>query len=105
MPTSVALAAPSAGRGHAVDPEDAELDFDSSAYTTITVTVDDRPVNVRWYKEICYVANPVAAAPQQPGGPGGGTTTIPNTACGYQSMNVFVPESAFGDQGHRCTSR
>ncbi|MFJ7231585.1 hypothetical protein ACIQVF_18840 [Streptomyces tendae] len=98
MPTSVALAGPSAGRGHAVDPQDARLDFDSAVYTTIGVTVDDRPVNVRWYKEICYVANPVAAAAQQPGGPGGGTTTIPNTACGYQSMNVFVPESAFGDQ-------
>lgn len=98
MPTSVALAGPSAGRGHAVDPQGAKLDFDSAVYTTISVTVDDRPVNVRWYKEICYVANPVAAAPQQPGGPGGGTTTIPNTACGYQSMNVFVPESAFGDQ-------
>ncbi|MFA3878526.1 subtype B tannase [Streptomyces sp. MMCC 100] len=98
VPTSVAGAAPAAGRGHAVDPQDAALDFDSAAYTTITVVVDGRPVNVRWYKEICYVASPVAAAAQQPGGPGGGTTTIPNTACGYQSMNVFVPESAFGDQ-------
>ncbi|MFE6485715.1 subtype B tannase [Streptomyces sp. NPDC057757] len=98
VPTSVAVAAPSAGRGHVVDPQDAALDFDSAAYTTITVTVDGRPMNVRWYKEICYVANPVAAAAQQPGGPGGGSTTIPNTACGYQSMNVFVPESAFGDQ-------
>ncbi|KUN25522.1 hypothetical protein AQJ23_16765 [Streptomyces antibioticus] len=47
---------------------------------------------------ICYVANRVTAAAQQPGGPGGGSTIIPNTACGYQSMNVFVPESAFGDQ-------
>ncbi|MGV9899885.1 hypothetical protein [Streptomyces tendae] len=47
MPTSVALAGPSAGRGHAVDPQDAKLDFDSAVYTTISVTVDDRPVNVR----------------------------------------------------------
>ncbi|MFJ4623776.1 subtype B tannase [Streptomyces sp. NPDC088812] len=98
VPTSVAVAAPSAGRGHTADLQDAALDFDSAAYTTITVTIDGLPVNVRWYKEICYVASPVAAAAQQPGGPGGGTTTIPNTACGYQSMNVFVPESAFGDQ-------
>ncbi|GGZ37943.1 subtype B tannase [Streptomyces poonensis] len=97
VPTSVAVAAPSAGRGHTADLQDAALDFGSAAYTTITVTVDGRPMNVRWYKEICYVADPVAAAARQPGGPGGGTT-IPNTACGYQSMNVFVPESAFGDQ-------
>ncbi|MEU3788345.1 subtype B tannase [Streptomyces fructofermentans] len=88
----------SRGSAHAADPQDAALAFDSTAYTTITVSVDGRPMNVRWYKEICYVANPVAAAAQQPGGPGGGTTTIPNTACGYESMNVFVPESAFGNQ-------
>ncbi len=94
-PTSVAGAAPVAGRGHTVDPQDAALAFDSATYTTITVTVDGRPVNVRWYKGICYVAHPIAAAAQQPGG---GTTTIPDTACGYQSMNVFVPESAFDDQ-------
>lgn len=97
VPASVA-AAPATGRGHTADPQDAALDFDSAAYTTITVTVDGRPMSVRWYKEICYVADPVTAAARQPGGPGGGTTTIPNTACGYQSMNVFVPESAFGDQ-------
>ncbi|MEU5697318.1 alpha/beta hydrolase fold domain-containing protein [Streptomyces aurantiacus] len=102
VPTSVAVAvstaASSQDRGRAADPQDAALAFDSAAYTTITVTVDGQPMNVRWYKEICYVANPVAAAAQQPGGPGGGSTTIPNTACGYQSMNVFVPESAFGNQ-------
>jgi acetyl esterase/lipase len=98
VPTSVAGAVPVAGRAHTVDPQDAALAFDSAAYTTITVTVDGQPVNVRWYKGICYVAHPIAAAAQQPGGPGGGTTTIPDTACGYQSMNVFVPESAFGDQ-------
>ncbi|WP_307134750.1 subtype B tannase [Streptomyces aurantiacus] len=102
VPTSVAVAASTAAssqdRGRAADPQDAALAFDSAAYTTITVTVDGQPMNVRWYKEICYVANPVAAAAQQPGGPGGGSTTIPNTACGYQSMNVFVPESAFGNQ-------
>ncbi|MGW6487021.1 subtype B tannase [Streptomyces sp. NPDC055056] len=91
-------AGPSRGSVKGADPQDAALAFDSAAYTTITVSVDGRPMNVRWYKEICYVANPVAAAAQQPGGPGGGSTTIPNTACGYQSMNVFVPESAFGDQ-------
>ncbi|MBD0424054.1 alpha/beta hydrolase fold domain-containing protein [Streptomyces sp. TRM S81-3] len=98
VPASVAAAAPAQSRSHAGS-QDAALAFDPSRYTTITVTVDGRPLQVRWYKEICYVANPVAAAAQQPGGPGGGTTTtISNTACGYQSMNVFVSESAFGDQ-------
>ncbi|GGS32436.1 subtype B tannase [Streptomyces griseoviridis] len=91
-------AAASSGHGPAADPQDGALAFDSAAYTTIGVTVDGRPVNVRWYKGICYVAHPVAAAARQPGGPGGGTTTITDPACGYQSMNVFVPESAFGDQ-------
>ncbi|GAA1356077.1 subtype B tannase [Streptomyces beijiangensis] len=102
MPASFAAATaavPSQSGGHVADPEDAALAFDSAAYTTITVTVDGRPMKVRSYKEICYVAKPVAAAAQQPSGPGGsGSTTIPNTACGYQSMNVFVPESAFDDQ-------
>ncbi|MEV0170340.1 subtype B tannase [Streptomyces sp. NPDC050803] len=93
VPASVAVAA-AESRDPAADPQDSALDFDSAAYTTITVTVDGRPMNVRWYKEICYVAKPVAAAAQQPGS----GTTIPNTACGYQSMNVFVPESAFDDQ-------
>lgn len=102
VPASFAAAgtgvAHSRGSGQAADPQDVALAFDSAAYTTITVSVDGQAMNVRWYKEICYVANPVAAAAQQPGGPGGGSTTIPNTACGYQSMNVFVPESAFGSQ-------
>ncbi|NEY34543.1 hypothetical protein GTU99_20460 [Streptomyces sp. PRKS01-65] len=98
VPVSVAAAAPAPSRGRAADPQDAALAFDPSGYTTVTVTVDGRPLDVRWYKEICYVANPVAAAAQQPGGPGGGSTTVPDTACGYQSMNVFVPDSAFGDQ-------
>lgn len=93
MPGTVAVAS---GRPRAVDPQDAALAFDPGAYTTITVTVDGSPVTVRSYKEICDVADPVAAAAQQPGM--GGTTTISNTRCGYQSINVFVPESAVADQ-------
>ncbi|MEU0781726.1 subtype B tannase [Streptomyces sp. NPDC006173] len=103
-PVPASFAAAGTGASHSresvkgTDPQDAALAFDSTAYTTITVSVDGRPMNVRWYKEICYVASPVAAAAQQPSGPGGGSTTIPNTACGYESMNVFVPESAFRNQ-------
>ncbi|OIJ64129.1 hypothetical protein WN71_030530 [Streptomyces mangrovisoli] len=98
LPTALAAAAPRAAgaRAHAADPQDAALSFDPSAYTTLTVNVDGQPVAVRQYKEICYVANPVEAAAQQSGM--GGTTTIDNTRCGYESMNVFVPESAFTDQ-------
>lgn len=81
---------------HAADPQDAALAFDPGAYTTLTVTIDGQPVTVRAYSELCYVAAPVAAAAQQSGI--FGTTTIGNTRCGYESMNVFVPESAFDDQ-------
>lgn len=81
---------------HAVDPEDAALSFDPGAYTTLTVTIDGRPVKVRAYSELCYVADPVAAAAQQSGI--FGSTTITNTRCGYQSMNVYVPESVVADQ-------
>ncbi|GLW33674.1 subtype B tannase [Actinoplanes regularis] len=82
---------------HHADPEDAALVFDPDDYTTITVSVDGRPTTVRWYREICDVARPVEAAARQTG-IGGTTTTISNTRCGYQSMNVFVPESAVHDQ-------
>ncbi len=94
--SAVAAQGRSASHAHVVDPEDAALAFDAGAYTTLTVTVDGQPVKVRSYKELCYVAAPVAAAAQQSGM--SGTTTISNTRCGYQSMNVFVPESAFDDQ-------
>lgn len=75
-----------AGPPSTVDAEDAALQFGAD-YTTINVTIDGAATPVRWYKEICYVANPTAV----PAAPG------PNTACGYQSMNVFVPESAATD--------
>ncbi|HWK91458.1 MAG TPA: subtype B tannase [Luteimicrobium sp.] len=81
---------------HAASAADQRLRFDPTAYTTLTVTVDGTPVKVRWYKEICYVANPVLMASTQSGGMGG-SQTIANPQCGYQSMNLFVPESAWHD--------
>ncbi|QBE63016.1 subtype B tannase [Pseudoduganella lutea] len=72
---------------------DSALAFDSAKYTTINVTIDGVQVPVRWYREVCYVAKPTAVAATQ-ATLGGSTTTIANTACGYQSMNIFVPESA-----------
>ncbi|MDA0172551.1 hypothetical protein OJ998_25845 [Solirubrobacter taibaiensis] len=73
----------------AADPEDTALAFDSAAYTTLSVTVDGQPMTVRKYTEVCYVANPTAVAAR---------AGITNTRCGYQSMNVFVPEAAVANQ-------
>lgn len=68
---------------------DADLQFDPTAYTTLTVTIDGSPTKVRWYPEVCYVADPTEVA---------ASDRVTNTQCGYQSMNVFVPESAWDDQ-------
>lgn len=70
---------------------DAKLAFDKSAYTTISLVIDGVATPVRYYKEICYVSKPTALASTQPSGPAG-TFAVTNP-CGYQSMNVFVPES------------
>ena len=76
---------------------DRALRFDASHYIPLNVTIDGQPVAVRWYKEICYVAKPVAMAGTQTRmfGP---PSPIANTQCGYQSMNIFVPESAVNNQ-------
>ncbi|MBB3224594.1 subtype B tannase [Pseudoduganella umbonata] len=71
---------------------DSALAFDSAKYTTIDVTIDGVQVPVRWYKEVCYVAKPTAVSATQ-ATLSGATNTITNTACGYQSMNIFVPET------------
>jgi hypothetical protein len=73
------------------------LAFDNTRYVPLTVTIDDQRVAVRWYKELCYVAKPVLMADTQVG-MGGASTSLANPRCGYQSMNVFVPESAVNDQ-------
>lgn len=76
---------------------DSALAFDKTKYTTINVTIDGVKTPVRWYKEVCYVGKPIAMAASQVG-LGGTATTITNTACGYQSMNIFVPESVAASQ-------
>ncbi|OLL28123.1 hypothetical protein BTH42_29580 [Burkholderia sp. SRS-W-2-2016] len=75
---------------------DSALAFNKDGYTTINVTIDGVQTPVRWYKEVCYVGKPIEMAGTQSGLRG--TTTISNTKCGYQSMNIFVPESAANDQ-------
>lgn len=90
------LALTACGSGNETQPagvSDSALAFDTAKYTTINVTIDGVKVPVRWYKEVCYVAKPTAVSATQ-ATLMGTTTTIANTACGYQSMNIFVPESA-----------
>ena len=75
---------------------DSQLAFDKNNYTTLNVTIDGAPVAVRWYKEVCYVARPQLMAATQAGF--GGPVAIANPQCGYQSMNIYVPESSANDQ-------
>lgn len=71
---------------------DAALAFDNSKYTTVYVTIDGVNTPVRWYKEVCYVARPIPMTDSQ-AGMFGAKTIIANRQCGYQSMNIYVPES------------
>ena len=79
------------------DPDDAALAFDSSDYTTLTVTIDGQPTSVRWYQELCYVADPIPMAAQQQLPPFAFPQVPTTQSAGFQSMNVFVPESAIDD--------
>ncbi|WP_062516002.1 subtype B tannase [Demequina gelatinilytica] len=89
-------AASAHGSPKGADPEDQALRFDPDGYTTLTVAVDGEPTTVRWYKELCYVAEPVLMSEDQVRF--GQPITIDNPGCGYQSMNVYVPEAAFADE-------
>ena len=73
------------------------LAFDNSRFIPLTVMIDGNPVAIRWYKELCYVAKPVLMADAQVS-MGGTAAPIANPRCGYQSMNIFVPERAINDQ-------
>jgi len=75
---------------------DGALAFDKTKYTTISVTIDGVQTPVRWYKEVCYVGKPILMAATQTGM--FGTSTLANPQCGYQSMNVFVPEATAASQ-------
>jgi hypothetical protein len=70
---------------------DAQLAFDQTKYTTISVTLDGVSTPVRWYREVCYVGKPMKLAPSQPAlGP---AISVDNQDCGYQNMNIFVREA------------
>jgi hypothetical protein len=75
---------------------DNQLTFNNTAYSTISVTIDGTTVPVRWFKEVCYVARPQLVASTQTGFMG--PVTIANPQCGYQSMNIYVPERSFNNQ-------
>ncbi|MEN9559523.1 MAG: hypothetical protein RLZZ502_734 [Pseudomonadota bacterium] len=76
---------------------DTALAFDKTKYTTINITIDGTPTPVRWYREICYVGNPMKLASPQPA-LGGASLNIDNQNCGYQNMNVFVREAEANKQ-------
>jgi hypothetical protein len=87
-----------AAESKAASTSDRVLAFDKSQFSTINVTIDGVQVPVRWYKEVCYVANPVLMASTQTNSMTGGSTAIANPQCGYQSLNIFVPESVANKQ-------
>lgn len=66
---------------------DSQLAFDTTQYTTITITLDGVNTPVRWYREVCYVGKPMPLAPNQRG------SNVDNQTCGYQNLNVFVREA------------
>lgn len=83
----------------AADTEDSKLAFDSSAYTTLNITVDGEAMAVRQYK-IVYVANPVKMAATQPTWSSGlyaGEATLDDPYI-YQTMYVSVPEASVSNQ-------
>lgn len=67
------------------------LIFDPEAYTTLAVSVDNALMEVRRY-QVVYVANPVRMAENQPGGRR--PTVLPNPFA-YQSMDIYVPQTAY----------
>jgi hypothetical protein len=74
---------------------DAALQFDATRYTTVQVSVDGVPMQVRQYR-IVYVAQPVRMALTQPTLMGKPTTL--SSPHDYQTMIVSVPEQQVDDQ-------
>jgi len=80
----------------AADPEDLALAFNPENYTTLNITVNGAPVQLRQYKVI-YVAKPIKMASSQPNyGPNGymGDVTL-DDVYGYQTMYILVPERSY----------
>lgn len=88
----------------AASQQNASLTFDPADFTTLHITVDGAPMEVRRY-HVLYVGKPVVMAVTQPprdlglrGGPAGGVArgpASPPDPLGYQSMYIYVPGSAY----------
>lgn len=92
------------GSAHAAGVYDEKLAFHEDQYKTLNVTVNGKPMQVRRY-DIVYVAKPVPMAPVQPpkgigpsGEPAAKEGTAFNDPLAYQTMVVYVPETAVNDQ-------
>ena len=79
---------------------DAALRLDPADYSTVTVTLDGKPLALRRYEAV-YVGKPVAMAAEQPArrmGPGGSPSGAETQALAdpltYQKLAIFVPETA-----------
>jgi hypothetical protein len=77
------------------DPEDDALAFNPGVYKTLSITLDGAPMQVRHYR-VVYVAKPIKMAAMQPATRGGPDTPLPDVYS-YQSMNIYVPESAYNN--------
>nr|WP_282568082.1 subtype B tannase [Devosia sp. 919] len=82
---------------------DATLKFDAENFEVITVNLDGQPVNVRKYTTV-YVGKPIEMAAVQPPrgvGPSGAPPSTEGTPLAdpfaYQTMNIYVPETAAED--------
>jgi acetyl esterase/lipase len=78
--------------------QDLSLVFNPNSYTTLNVTVDGAPMQLRQYK-VVYVAKPIKMASTQPNyGPNGYTgDVVMDDAYGYQTMYIVVPEKSFNN--------
>jgi hypothetical protein len=76
------------------NPEDTALAFVPASFTTLNVTVEGASLEVRQY-HVVYVAKPIKMAPVQSGMRGGDTPLADPYS--YQSMNIYVPKSAYND--------
>ncbi len=89
-----------AGNAMAQGAFDEKLKIDPSAYTSMTVTVDGKSVQLKRYEAV-YVAKPIEMAKQQParrmgpgGSPSGADTQALEDPSTYQKLAIFVPETA-----------
>ncbi len=72
---SMSFATGSAGTASAATTDKYSLEFNTTNYTTKTLTVDGQTVTYRAYENIVYVKNPVDI--------------------NYEIMNVYIPEEYF----------